>query len=559
MSHLIPKEQIKILIIDDEQGIRDVLCQQFADLGYTVAAAANGQEAVEKASREKFNLAVCDLKMPKWDGIRTLKELKKVAPHIEVIMATAYGNIETAVQSIKMGAYDFIQKPFNLDEISALAERALEKAELKIIAALYETSKILLSRVRLEDLLPELVPISLKFLNADQASFMLFDENQKLYVAASSGLEDPGIKNLRISLGERVAGKVAQNGAAVIISGPLKEDERFQGLEGNADVRSSIIAPLLSSNGQILGVFSVARIKKDVPFEESDQKSLEVFLSQIGQAIENIRLYRELEDKIEDLNRAYAKLSDMQEELIHQEKLAAIGELASGVAHELNNPLTAIIGLTDLLLEGDGQKEEDRKDFTTIRFQADRCRKIILNLMHFARKHKTEKKEVRINDVIRSSLELAQYDFKSGSMECDVRLDEDLPPILADSYQLQQVFLNIMNNARHAMEGKTRPRLVITSRREDSKVSVGFEDNGCGMSREVLTNIFMPFFTTKEVGKGTGLGLSVSYGIVREHGGEIRVQSEPGKGSRFFVELPAVNSQGKPRAKNAAPENRGQA
>ncbi|MBN1621972.1 MAG: response regulator [Endomicrobiales bacterium] len=538
----INREDLKILIIDDEKGIRDLLNYELGSQGYTVLSAKDGDEGLEMLKQNNIQLVISDVKMPKMDGIRMLEEAKKINPDIEVIMATGYGTIETAVQSMKIGAYDFIQKPFNIDEILLLIEKALEKAELKSLIALYETSKAIFSAVKLDDLLPNLIQLSIKLLKADDVSIMLFGEDKKLYIAASHGLNDEVKKGVRLEIGERVAGKVVEWKEPCIISGPLVNDSRFSDIKGRDEIKSSIILPLISKKN-VIGVLCASRTGSDMIFNNADQRYANIFASQISQAIENAQLYKQLENKIEALNDAYSKLSEMQTELVQAEKLAAIGELASGVAHELNNPLTVVIGLVQLMLEEQGIPDEKKMDLETIKEQAERCRRIILNLLQFSRKHETQKALVDIESIIEKSLELVEYDLKTSGLIIERAFGSSEKTVEADPFQIQQVFLNIINNAFHASKDVKEPKLIIKTRKIGNRLQVSFADNGTGIPEDIIKRVFDPFFTTKDVNKGTGLGLSISYGIIKEHGGDIYVQSEVGKGSTFFIDLPCHGSK----------------
>jgi two-component system NtrC family sensor kinase len=220
------------------------------------------------------------------------------------------------------------------------------------------------------------------------------------------------------------------------------------------------------------------------------------------------------------------------------EKLSALGELISGIAHELNNPLTGVMGYSQLLL-GSAAAPEAKKEIEKIHREAVRCQKIVQNLLTFARRRAPERKTIDLNALVDATLELRAYQLKVDGIEVVRELDENLPPTLGDFHQLQQVFLNIINNAHHALLEAGRPgRLVIRTSRGEGVVRVAVADNGPGISEEHLKKIFDPFFTTKEIGKGTGLGLSLSYGIVKEHEGRIEVASRPGAGATFTVELP---------------------
>ena len=228
----------------------------------------------------------------------------------------------------------------------------------------------------------------------------------------------------------------------------------------------------------------------------------------------------------------------LQSKLVHAERMAAIGQLVSGVAHEVNNPLTAILGFTDLLMENPDLPESARRDLRIVLQEAQRTKQIVQNLLSFARQTPPQRRPVQLNAVLRRTVQLRAYDFHSHGVEIVQRLDESLPEVIGDSHQLQQVFLNILNNAHDAVHEIGRaPRIEIASTRNDSFVEVSFRDNGVGIAQP--DRIFDPFFTTKEVGKGTGLGLSICYGIVREHGGEVVCHNNlDTEGATFIVRLP---------------------
>jgi PAS domain S-box-containing protein len=228
----------------------------------------------------------------------------------------------------------------------------------------------------------------------------------------------------------------------------------------------------------------------------------------------------------------------LRSKLMHAEKLAAVGQLVSGVAHEVNNPLTAILGFTDLLMENPDLPESARRDLRVILQEAQRTKQIVQNLLSFARQMPPRRQPVQLNSVLHRTVQLRSYDFNSHGIQVIERLDESLPEIIGDSHQLQQVFLNILNNAYDAVRECGRPaRIEIISARTETGVEISFRDNGIGISDP--DRIFDPFFTTKDVGKGTGLGLSICYGIVREHGGEILCHNNPdSEGATFIVRLP---------------------
>ncbi len=228
----------------------------------------------------------------------------------------------------------------------------------------------------------------------------------------------------------------------------------------------------------------------------------------------------------------------LQAKLLHTEKMAAVGQLVSGVAHEVNNPLTAILGFADLLMENPEVPESARKDLRVILEQAQRTKQIVQNLLSFARQMPPQRKPVQLNTILSRTVQLRSYDLHSRGVQVVEQFDPELPQAIGDAHQLQQVFLNILNNAYDAVRDTGRPaRIEIRTTNLGGFVEVLFRDNGYGIS--FPERIFDPFFTTKEIGKGTGLGLSICYGIVREHGGEILCHNNAGgEGATFVVRLP---------------------
>jgi two-component system NtrC family sensor kinase len=231
----------------------------------------------------------------------------------------------------------------------------------------------------------------------------------------------------------------------------------------------------------------------------------------------------------------------LRSKLMHAEKMAAVGQLVSGVAHEVNNPLTAILGFTDLLMENPELPESARRDLRVILQEAQRTKQIVQNLLSFARQMPPQRQLVQLNSILQRTVHLRSYDFISHGIQVVERLDESLPAVVGDTHQLQQVFLNILNNAYDAVRETARAaRIEIRSARASTFVEISFRDNGMGIADP--ERIFDPFFTTKDIGKGTGLGLSICYGIVREHGGEIVCHNNlDSEGATFVVRLPAAS------------------
>jgi two-component system NtrC family sensor kinase len=239
---------------------------------------------------------------------------------------------------------------------------------------------------------------------------------------------------------------------------------------------------------------------------------------------------RRLEDGARELN----------QQLAQAEKLAALGQTMSGVAHELNNPLATILACAERLA-GRRLDPSTRRDLGAIHDAAERAARIVRNLQTFARKRQTTRATVDLNEIVRDTLALRAYEQRAAHVETAVDLTSDLPPIFVDRHQIQQILLNLITNAEQAMiEAHGRGTLTVKTWRDPERDAVMLEvtDDGPGIPDDVQARIFDPFYTTKPVGRGTGLGLTVAYAIAEEHGGRLSVHSEPGRGTSFFVALP---------------------
>jgi signal transduction histidine kinase len=231
----------------------------------------------------------------------------------------------------------------------------------------------------------------------------------------------------------------------------------------------------------------------------------------------------------------------MQEQMIQVEKLSALGRMIAGVSHELNNPLTAVMGYSQLMLMSDSLDAECRPDVERIYSQADRAAKIVRSLQMFARSEAGARQLVDVNDVIESVLELQAAQLRMEHVELVRRMAPQPLGVFGDYYQLQQVFFHLVSNARDAVAGKRGGGcLTVSSAQRGDFVEVRVQDNGAGMTTDVRQRIFDPFYTTKGVGHGTGLGLSVVYGIVTSHSGHVYVDGAPGTGATFVVCLPVA-------------------
>lgn len=282
-----------------------------------------------------------------------------------------------------------------------------------------------------------------------------------------------------------------------------------------------------------LGLMGISRTEGS-SYTAEDENLLIAIGRQLSTTVEKVRLY-------EETCKAYEDLRHAQEQLLQSEKMSAIGQLIAGVAHELNNPLTAILGYSQLL-ETETLEARAKEYAAKIFKQAQRTHRVVQNLLSFARQRKPEKHQFDVVKVLEESLLLRDYDMKVGSIKLEREIDPTIPAVCGDPHQLEQVFLNIVNNAVDAMiedeKAESDRRLKVKVTAQDNCVTILFQDSGPGIKEP--HRIFEPFYTTKSIGKGTGLGLSICYGLVKEHGGEISARNADGGGAIIEVKLPSA-------------------
>jgi two-component system NtrC family sensor kinase len=246
---------------------------------------------------------------------------------------------------------------------------------------------------------------------------------------------------------------------------------------------------------------------------------------------------------------------EIQSKLLQTEKMAALGQLVSGIAHELNNPLTAIMGYAQLLL-GHGLSTPQQTEAGKVFQEAERARRIVKNLLYFARENKPERTRVDLNEIVERTLALRSYELRVENIVVECSLESGLPETMADPYQLQQVVLNLLVNAEQALlaDRGSGHVWIRTHGASGARIALEISDDGPGIAPSIASRVFDPFFTTKPAGVGTGLGLSIAYGIVQQHGGDVTLESHRGSGAKFVVELPTISALAG-QAVVAAPES----
>jgi two-component system NtrC family sensor kinase len=423
---------------------------------------------------------------------------------------------------------------------AAVDQADLEKAYERL-TVMYELIKDLGTERDLPQLLNGILEKVLKTVKADRGLIMLLDEESGALVpeAACKGENLQGDEEIVLS--KTISGRVLETGQSILTLDAMRDD-RFEGSESIAmhKVRSTMCVPIKSKN-RVLGIMHVDTKRRLASFTQEDLELLTAMGLQAGMVIENAKLFA-------DLKEANHELREQQAQLIEAEKLSALGKIAGGVAHEIGNPMTFILGYTSLtckeLEQADVTPEQIKTCLDRLRIvedESERVIQIVRSLSHFYRHREGSLAPTDINRNIETALKIAAFHAKKGNISVVKDFSPELPQIMADGNQLQLVFLNLIMNARDAMEegGKLT---IETGLEDDRHLLIRFADTGCGIPPDLMGKIFRPLFTTKEEGAGTGLGLSISHDIVENHKGTIDVESTPGKGTTFTIRLPLRNS-----------------
>jgi PAS domain S-box-containing protein len=489
---------------------RDELMQ--LDIPQKLFVNAPERERLKKLLQEHGSVNDFEYEIRRRDGdVRTVSESSTA-------VRDAFGNV-TAYQGFLLDVTERRQ---------AEQEIRRRNRELVVLNSLAET---LVSSLDLHDSIHRTLRQILELFSLDVASLYLFDrDGSTLKRVSSVGHRSEFAKSFpTVEVPKELLDQIRSVRATFLSAQGLPLPAIARQVQQKEGIESAYLVILWSKDKIIGGLAVGSRTVRE--FASADISLLSTVAGQVANAVERTMLY-------EETRQAYDNLRRTQEQLLHSEKLAAVGQLISGVAHELNNPLTAILGYSQLLTAS-GQVGPQALGYTEKLYkQAQRTHRIVQNLLSFARQHKPERIPVRFNAAIEDTLALRDYDLRMSQIRVHLELAPDLPQTLADPHQFQQVFLNLINNAVDAiLENGPDGDIWVRTGVENASVFVEFTDSGPGVKDP--SRVFDPFYTTKPVGKGTGLGLSICYGIVTEHGGRILVRNAHPRGATFRIELPA--------------------
>jgi two-component system NtrC family sensor kinase len=621
----------RVLVVDDEQSIRNMMRMTLELDGHQVILAEDGPTGLEMFKKESPDVVLLDVRLPRMDGREVLTRIKALDPDSEVIIITGHGDLEMAVECLRREASNFLTKPVGEELLSISLRRSLEKVALKKKVKQYTTNLETLVReanVELEQAYqfrenliensPDaIVSIrkggSIIIFNSAAERMLGYKKSEVLGKMSIVDVYPPGeakriMKDLRskefggpgilqkremvvvdkqgneipVYLSAAILYQGGQEAGSVGIFTDLREMKKLERrLLRTLQLRDNLIenspsATIYVRKGGEIAIFNTAaekltgyrkedvvgtmNIRKLYKPGEAEQIMKEMRSNNYGGP--GIRQRREMvildKDKNEIPVRLYAALlyedgqavgsvgiiTDQRErkalerQLLRSEKLASLGKLAAGIAHEINQPLTGVLTFAHLLKRKFQDDEPTRKDLEVIVRETTRIRGIVQGVLDFARETPMRKESRRIEQVLDQTLEIIVHQQRFFGITLNKEYDTSLPDVVIDSNLMEQVFMNIILNAVDAMKGAGT--LTVRTRNADGWLEVDFIDSGCGMPEEILDKIFDPFFTTKDSteGMGMGLGLAVSYGIVRNHNGDISVISKLGSGTIFTVRLP---------------------
>lgn len=427
-----------------------------------------------------------------------------------------------------------------------------------LLETAFKTGLALSANLDFRSLLRDLMALTKEALGAEVSSVMLLDASKSsLFWEWGEADQSGTLRSYSLPVGEGIAGQVAQTGEPIIVTDAQRDSRVAQWVDDATGFQTrSILCVPIRSKGDVIGVIQVLN-KLERSFTEQDQELLALIAAEAGVAIENARLYGTLEERVnqrtQELTNTNARLhhtlndlKDTQTQLIQSEKMAALGKLVAGVAHEINTPLGALASNTDLFNRGfrklgSSVDEKGKSLMATLdpllRSNSDACQRIsgiVKNLKTFARLDEAEWKSADLRGGMDSTLTLV-YHLHKGRIEI-IREYEELPLVQCYPGQINQIFMNILVNAIQAIDGPGR--IWVRMRREEDIVKIEIQDTGAGIAQDHLPRIFDPGFTTRAVGVGTGLGLAICYKIIQNHSGHIQVISQRGVGTTFTVLLP---------------------
>ncbi len=597
-----------ILVVDDDLLIRNMIKNTLEEFKYNVLTAGDAKAGLKILREKQVDVVLLDIVMKDESGLEMLPKIKGLATPPVVIMMTGTASIESSIEAIRGGAYDYITKPVESKNLDYSIKKAFEhirisksntrlmnklKDRVKELELFEKTSKAILGTFELEELLENIMNITQELFGAETCSILLIDDiTGELVFTIALGDKGEKVKEQRISPGQGIAGWVAEQGEALLVPN-ASEDKRFSHeIDSKTGFTTkSIIAVPLKIKSKTIGVIEVINKAGGESFSREDINRLTTIANQVAIAINNTSMTEDIKsshkqieehnknlesmvkDRTTELETANIELTDANAQVQQTEKLSSIGSRAASIADEINNPIgfisrnintlggyaNDIVSLLkayetinieaiknsfpDEVKKIDEIKERVQLDFIKddiaklieeSKGGAERVFQIVRELKNFARDDDDKRTLINLHYCLDSTLNIISNEL---NLKAEVIKEYgNLPLVECFPMKLKQVFMNLIVNSAQAIEDKGR--ITIKTFTNEENVFIMISDTGEGIEEEKLKKIFDPFSTTKETGKGTGLDLSVAYNIIKEHDGEISVQSKVGEGTTFTISIP---------------------
>ncbi len=514
-------DEWSVLIIDDEDDIREVTALALMDAGYRVTTAADGVEGVARCQSITPQIVITDIRMPGMDGIAVLETVKQRLPDTEVIVATAFGEMETAIRALQLDASDFITKPIHADALLVALERARQRYTTRRQIKAY-TQQLERGLDRTTRRLEQTAAYQERLIESSMDGICGCDEEGRIVTVNRSMEQMLGIDR------ERIVGRRTLD--AFFDPTEYRRLQADLASPGHGGINRLMLYDTRLSDRQ--GQPVPVQLSATVLSGEHRPGGLVCFFR-------DLRRIHRLEQEMAD-----------QARLLHQDKMMSLGRLAASVAHEINNPLAGILNYVRLMLRAfrKGPLSPDKharfaEHLAVVETETDRCAGIVSSLLTFARKSPIVMQPVDPGDVLSRCIVLSRHRLELGDVRLVTRIDDPLPAVRGDPNQLQQCLLNLIFNAVDAMPDGGTLTLGATVDDGGRTAVLTVADTGHGIDPADAGHIFEPFYTTKQEGSGVGLGLSTSFGIIERHGGTLAVESPPGQGATFSIRLPVLTAE----------------
>ena len=497
----------KVLIIDDEEGIRKVLTISLASDGYDVLAAAGGEEGIEIFKKESPSIILTDIKMPGIDGIEVLKQIKELNPDAEVVMITGHGDMDSAIESLKLDASDFLNKPIKDEALSVALRRAEQRIAIKKKLKAYTDDLENMVQIATEEG-KRRSEFQNKLITSSNDAIITTDENGDIIIYNKGAEGIFGYTRSEVITKMNIDELYPQTIASEFRSG-LEE-------RGDMDLSQWREVAIVTKDGDIVPT----RFSGSILYEEDE-------------VVGSVGFFQDLRE-----------IKGLQEELITSERLAATGQTVAGLAHYIKNILNGLKGGTYVLNVALDKNNTDKikTGWTMIERNVGKISDLVLDLLTYSKERKPERENCFPNEIVEEVSDLMQSKARENNIEIERDLDPSIGEVYIDPKAIRRSLLNLISNAIDACIFDTTPKkhwqIKVTTAVEENYI-IRFEvaDNGMGMDEETKEKIFSSLFSTKGE-RGTGLGLLVTEKIIKENGGKINVASEPGNGTTFTIYLP---------------------